>query len=115
MVAARWLILLLALAGGVAGHTFAVEVVVEPGVLRRQALVRMVRQDCGSCHGLTLNGGIGPPLTVAALEQQSQESLTATILHGRPGTPMPPFLGLLEEQEVRWIVRQLLAGFPEEH
>jgi cytochrome c55X len=29
--------------------------------LRRQReLIRMVRQDCGSCHGLQLTGGLGP-------------------------------------------------------
>ena len=31
-----------------------------PDVARQKELVRMVRQDCGSCHGLYLTGGLGP-------------------------------------------------------
>lgn len=81
---------------------------------RREALVRMVRQDCGSCHGLRLKGGLGPALLPETLRHKPMESLEATILHGRPGTAMPPFRGMLSEPEVRWIVHRLATGFPEE-
>lgn len=74
----------------------------------------MVRQDCGSCHGLTLKGGLGPALTASALVDRPGDSMVATILHGRPGTPMPPFLGIVSEAEAAWIVQQLKAGFPGE-
>lgn len=77
-------------------------------------LVRLVRQDCGSCHGLTLKGGLGAPLLPATLADKPAESLVATILHGRPGTAMPPWRGLLTEQEAQWIVERLQAGFPQE-
>ncbi|HEY3432154.1 MAG TPA: cytochrome c [Rhodocyclaceae bacterium] len=87
----------------------------EPNADRQQALVHMVRQDCGSCHGLTLKGGLGPALTPTALHQWPAESLAATIIHGRPGTPMPPFKGILDDADAQWIARQLLAGFPEGH
>ena len=30
---------------------------------RQSQLIRMVRQDCGSCHGIQLTGGLGPALT----------------------------------------------------
>ena len=83
-------------------------------VQRQQALIRLVRQDCGSCHGLTLQGGLGPPLTTAALHERSQELLSGVILLGRPGTPMPPFAGIVNEAEARWIAQRLLAGFPQE-
>ncbi len=76
-------------------------------------LVHLVRQDCGSCHGLTLQGGLGPALTPEALRERPREGLLATILGGRPGTPMPPFGSLLREEEAAWIVDQLLRGFPE--
>lgn len=79
-----------------------------------QRLVRLVRQDCGSCHGLTLKGGLGSPLLPATLADKPAESLVATILHGRPGTAMPPWRGLLTEQEAQWIVERLQAGFPQE-
>ena len=77
-------------------------------------LVKLVRQDCGSCHGLTLKGGLGSPLLPATLADKPVESLVATILHGRPGTAMPPWQGLLTEQEAQWIVEHLQAGFPQE-
>lgn len=86
----------------------------QPQPEREQALIHMVRQDCGSCHGLTLKGGLGPALTSEALGDKPAESLVATIVGGRPGTPMPPFRGLLSEAEAAWIVEQLIAGFPED-
>ena len=79
-----------------------------------QRLVRLVRQDCGSCHGLTLKGGLGSPLLPSTLADKPAESLVAAILHGRPGTAMPPWRGLLTEQEAQWIVERLQAGFPQE-
>ena len=33
-----------------------------------EALKRLVHQDCGSCHGLTLKGGLGPDLRPQNLE-----------------------------------------------
>lgn len=79
---------------------------------RQQELVRMVRQDCGSCHGMQLTGGLGPPLTSAALANQPVQSMAATIFHGRPGTPMPPWSRFVTEPEAQWIAEQLSAGFP---
>ncbi len=85
----------------------------EPAPARQQTLVRMVRQDCGSCHGMRLTGGLGPALTPAALAGLSADNVAATIFHGRPGTPMPPWRAMLDEQEARWIAERLQAGFPE--
>jgi cytochrome c55X len=81
---------------------------------RRQELIRLVRQDCGACHGMTLRGGLGPPLTPQALRDKPAESLLATVLNGRPGTPMPPWGLFLSEGEARWIVDALMKGFPED-
>lgn len=83
-------------------------------VSRARELVHLVRQDCGSCHGLTLKGGLGPALTAETFRERPAESMVATILHGRPGTPMPPFKGIVSEAEAQWIVQQLQAGFPSE-
>ncbi|WP_407656129.1 c-type cytochrome [Hydrogenophaga taeniospiralis] len=85
-----------------------------PEATREHALVRMVRQDCGSCHGMRLTGGLGPALTREALADVPLESLAAVIYHGRPGTPMPPWKAMLSEPEARWIAQRLLQGFPEE-
>jgi cytochrome c55X len=81
---------------------------------RQDELVRMVRQDCGSCHGMRLTGGLGPALTREALADKPPTSMAATIFHGRPGTPMPGWRAMLSETEAQWIAEQLVAGFPEE-
>ena len=79
---------------------------------RQQELVRMVRQDCGSCHGMTLQGGLGPALLPADLKDKPVEGLAATIHGGRPGTAMPPWKGFLNEAEARWIAERLMTEFP---
>lgn len=86
----------------------------DPSPERIRELVHMVRQDCGSCHGLTLKGGIGPPLLPESLRGKPVVALRHTVLLGRPGTAMPPWNAFLTEAEADWIVRQLMAGFPEE-
>ena len=86
----------------------------EPPAARREALVRMVRQDCGSCHGLRLTGGLGPALTREALADKPVSSLAATIFHGRPGTPMPGWQPMLSESEATWVAQRLSAGCPAE-
>ena len=83
-----------------------------PDPQRARELVHIVLQDCGSCHGLTLKGGLGPALTADALVDKPAEGLVATIMGGRPGTPMPPFSTIVTEPEAQWIVDQLLRGFP---
>lgn len=85
-----------------------------PAAPRQAELVRIVRQDCGSCHGMRLTGGLGPALTREALADRPLESLVAVILHGRPGTPMPPWRALLGEADAQWIAAQLQRGFPED-
>ena len=81
---------------------------------RERELVRLVRQDCGACHGMTLAGGLGPSLLPDALRERPTEALVQTIIHGRPGTPMPPWQPFLSEPEARWIVERLQTGFPTE-
>ena len=85
---------------------------VAPEAERARELIHIVRQDCGSCHGLTLAGGLGPALTPDVLADKPFEGLVATVVSGRPGTPMPPFLGIVSEPEAEWIVDQLMRGFP---
>lgn len=80
------------------------------GEKRADELERMVRQDCGSCHGMTLNGGLGPALTAERLDGADPMTLSAIILDGVPDTPMPPWRGLISEAEARWIAEYLLKG-----
>ncbi|MCX7168583.1 MAG: cytochrome c [Rhodocyclales bacterium] len=92
---------------------FAVAALAEPPAARQKELVHLVRQDCGSCHGLTLQGGLGPALLPATLAGKPVEGLVATIIGGRTGTPMPPWHRFLTEDEAQWIVGKLMTGFPE--
>ncbi len=82
---------------------------------RRGALVLLVRQDCGSCHGMTLKGGLGPSLLPEALKDKSAAYLKSIILHGRPDTAMPPWQRFLSDAEAEWIVSNLKKGFPSGH
>jgi cytochrome c55X len=100
-------LLSLLMAWGVAAAT-------EPSVERQRELIHLVRQDCGSCHGMQLTGGLGLPLTPQALQDKPFDSLVATVVSGRPGTAMPPWKSIVTEKEAEWIVRQLMVGFPEE-
>lgn len=83
-----------------------------PTPARQKELVHLVRQDCGSCHGMTLQGGLGPALLPSDLKDKPAEGLTATIYYGRPGTPMPPWKQFMTEAEAAWIVDQLMREFP---
>ncbi len=85
-----------------------------PSPARQDELLTLLRQDCGSCHGLTLRGGLGPPLLPKALAEKDPKSLAATILYGRPGTAMPPWSRFLSENEAAWLARRLLEGVPDE-
>jgi cytochrome c55X len=73
-------------------------------------LSNLVRQDCGSCHGLTLRGGLGKPLTADRLAQWDREQLAHIILDGVPGTPMPGWRPLMTEAEANWIANVLKLG-----
>ena len=85
---------------------------IAPPPERRAELLNFVRQDCGSCHGLLMEGGLGVPLTPTALKGKPVEALRDTILYGRNGTTMPPWSPFLTEAEAEWIVQMLLKGLP---
>ena len=70
----------------------------------------LLHQDCGSCHGLTLKGGLGSPLLADTLRDRPDDDLVEIILNGLPGTPMPPWRSLLSRDDALWIVRRLKAG-----
>jgi cytochrome c55X len=73
-------------------------------------LERLVRQDCGSCHGMTLKGGLGPDLRSTRLAGRDKTEIAKIILDGVPGTAMPPWRPLLSEDEALWIANYLLSG-----
>jgi len=77
---------------------------------RESELANLVLQDCGSCHGMTLRGGLGPALRPENLNHLPAEAIAAIVAEGVPGTAMPPWKPLLSAQDIRWISRQLKAG-----
>ena len=83
---------------------------VELTAQRQEELRYLLQQDCGSCHGMTLKGGLGPALTTAALAGKSPQGLLNTVLDGRPGTAMPPWRGQLTTTEAAWLIDELLQG-----
>lgn len=77
---------------------------------RAEELIYLVKQDCGSCHGMTMKGGLGPSLLPEQLDGRDPVSLSEIIINGVPGTPMPPWQGLLSTEEAVWIAEQLQEG-----
>lgn len=73
-------------------------------------LANLVIQDCGSCHGLTLRGGLGPPLRPENLGHLPEGTIAAIISEGVPGSAMPPWRPLLSPEEIHWISEQLKSG-----
>ena len=108
LIAAACSAALAAAAAGIAAP--AVSPAVSPA--RAAELEHMVVQDCGSCHGLTMKGGLGTPITPAALAGRDPEGLAAIILDGVPGTAMPPWRPLISEAEALWIAAYLLKDKP---
>jgi cytochrome c55X len=106
-----WLLLLVMLMGGVSVAAVAAHEETTPQ--RARQLAYMVRQDCGSCHGMTLAGGLGPSLQPQALAGKPAGYLKHVILNGSGGTAMPPWSALLSESDAVWIAEHLLSGVPD--
>jgi cytochrome c55X len=81
-----------------------------PSPERRAELIYQVEQDCGSCHGLTMKGGLGPALLPQSLADKPDDLLAEIIVNGVPGTPMPPWTFEIDRDEALWIVQQLKKG-----
>ena len=81
-----------------------------PNDVRQQQLRHLLKHDCGSCHGMTMKGGLGPSLRPDMLSSKSDALLMTVILQGRPGTPMPPWKHLLSEEDAHWLVKLMRAG-----
>lgn len=82
----------------------------EPAAGRKIEILHLLKHDCGSCHGMTMKGGLGPSLHPDAIAEHDDDLLIETILNGRPGTPMAPWRISLNEDEARWLVTKLKEG-----
>ncbi|MGZ8252638.1 MAG: c-type cytochrome [Methylophilaceae bacterium] len=76
----------------------------EPSPDRQNTLRNLLKNDCGACHGLRLEGGMGPALLPETLAKKSDEFLLATILNGRKDTAMPPWQPFMNRNEALWLI-----------
>ncbi|MCW8878432.1 MAG: cytochrome c [Kangiellaceae bacterium] len=76
---------------------------------QKQELIYLLKQDCGSCHGLTMQGGLGPALLKKNLKGKPLNYIEIVISEGRPGTPMPPWKEILTKAEIHFIAEYLLS------
>ncbi len=81
---------------------------------RQDELTHLLLHDCGSCHGMTLKGGLGPALTPEALVNKPEDYLIYVISNGRPNTPMPPWKPILSDRDIQWLVSTLKEGLVRE-
>lgn len=82
----------------------------EPDAATKARLTHLLVQDCGSCHGLTLQGGLGKALLPEDVSDRSADMLAEIILDGIPGTPMPPWRGLVSADEALFLAETLKRG-----
>lgn len=92
------------------GLLFAQTAIAEINLARQNELLYFIKHDCGSCHGMTLKGGLGPALLPKTLSAKPKSYLVATILEGHPNTAMPPWKSMLSHDEAVWITEQLQNG-----
>ena len=97
-------------AGAAGGGNASAAPGAQPDAARQRELLVLLKQDCGSCHGMRLTGGLGPALTPEALRTKPAESLAATIVYGRTGTAMPPWRRFMSEAEADWLVARMIDG-----
>jgi len=81
-----------------------------PPAERQKELIHRLKHDCGSCHGMTLKGGLGPALLPTAIADKPNEVLVDVILYGLPGTPMPPWGFEIKPDEAAWLVERMKDG-----
>jgi len=92
------------------GSLSAASIAGDISTARQTELMYVLEQDCGSCHGLTFKGGLGPALLPERLADRDADDLAAIILDGVPGTPMPPWRPLLKPHEAMWLAQILKSG-----
>ncbi len=79
----------------------------EPSLEKQEQLRQLLKNDCGACHGLSLQGGMGPALLPGNLVGKPDDFLLDTILYGRKGTAMPPWQPFMTRDEAAWMLQQL--------
>ena len=100
--------------GFLSASMFAQTAIAELDSARQNELLYFIKHDCGSCHGMTLKGGLGPALLPETLAAKPKDYLVATIMEGRKNTAMPPWKTMLSHDDAIWITEQLQNGSVQE-
>jgi cytochrome c55X len=79
----------------------------EPDIDRQRELRYLLKQDCGSCHGMRLTGGLGPSLLAKDLKGKPPTYLKQVISKGIPESAMPPWENLLSSDDIDYLVNLL--------
>lgn len=67
-------------------------------------------KNCAACHGANGEGGVGPALNQKSkLDSIGMENIRKTVEDGKPGTAMPPWKGVLTEQQIEDVVHFVFA------
>lgn len=86
---------------------FSISCFAAPSPEREIELRNLLKNDCGACHGLTLQGGLGLPLKPENLEGKSDSYLIDIITNGKKGSAMPPWKPFLTPDEIAWLLQLL--------
>lgn len=98
----------LILAGALGSAAWAAQP--SPESVRARELRALVLNDCGSCHGMTLRGGLGPALLPETLAPKGQAYVAEMIRVGNPANAMPAWGALLSASDITWIAESLVEG-----
>ncbi len=79
---------------------------------RKASLDYLLHQDCGSCHGMTLQGGLGPALLAERFKDWDIDRIVSMIMVGNPARAMPPWGGLLSDDDARYLAEKIKNGEP---
>ena len=60
----------------------------DPDAARKSELLYLLKHDCGSCHGMTRKGGLGPALLPENMQDRPPQMLVNTVLDGRAVNPV---------------------------
>lgn len=70
-------------------------------------IVKLYQDTCGGCHSPNRQGATGPALIPQRIGGLGDDFLKAVILNGRPGTAMPPWKGVLSEEQINDLLKYI--------
>ncbi|MBF0263906.1 MAG: c-type cytochrome [Gammaproteobacteria bacterium] len=74
---------------------------------RRQEIKQFVLEECTYCHGMKLQGDVGPPLQHYNLRLLPDGYIAEYIRVGRPGTRMRSWGDAFTREELKWLAQWL--------